>query len=62
MIEKEIVTLLNKISKQLDDISSVQDEIKEEIQGLYSDLRSFQESTLKIIEDQTINPPANPLH
>lgn len=50
MLENQILQLLKKISQQLEDISSVQHEIKSEIAALYRHLLVLEESTLKNLE------------
>ena len=45
MMENEILKLLRKISRQLEDISRSQDRIKGEIRLLHNELMSFQEQT-----------------
>ena len=51
-MQKEIIKLLQKISRQLEEISSVQDTINMEIRDLYADLVEFRSHTLKNLEKQ----------
>lgn len=55
MLETEIIKLLNKISKQLEEIALSQSEIKSDVKTLYGELREFQEYTLKFLEDKIAN-------
>ncbi len=50
MLEKEIIQLLQKISKQLEDISAVQNEIKRETGTLYQHLLELEEVTIHNLE------------
>lgn len=45
MLENEIIKLLRKISRQLEEISRSQERIKGEIRLLHDELLSFQEQT-----------------
>lgn len=45
MLENEIIKLLRKISRQLEEISRSQERIKGEIRLLHNELLSFQEQT-----------------
>ena len=56
MIQNQILKLLQKISAQLDDISSTQGEIREEILLLHGELLRFQEFTTKIEESLAKSP------
>ncbi|MBI2340175.1 MAG: hypothetical protein HYU99_07425 [Deltaproteobacteria bacterium] len=51
-MEKEIIKLLQKISRQLEEISRVQDDIRGEIGDLYTDLVEFRQNTLANFEKQ----------
>lgn len=50
MLEKEILKLLQKISKQLEDISEVQNDIKRETGALYQHLLELEEVTIHNLE------------
>ncbi len=52
MLEKEILKVLNRVSLQLETISQVQNEIKEEITSLYKHLLELREHTLKNLEER----------
>lgn len=51
-MQKEIIKLLQKISRQLEEIALVQDTINVEIRDLYADLVEFRSHTLKNLEEQ----------
>lgn len=57
MLENQIIMLLKKISQQLEDISSVQHEIKSEIAALYRHLLVLEESTLRNLEARIPKSP-----
>ncbi|MDO8520179.1 MAG: hypothetical protein Q7T11_08475 [Deltaproteobacteria bacterium] len=57
MIQQEILKLLQKISAQLDDISTAQGEIKDEIFLLHREFLRFQEHTLKNLESSLAKSP-----
>jgi hypothetical protein len=51
MLEKEILKLLRRISRQLEEIAATQEGIRAEMIELHSEFAEFQQQTLKNLEE-----------
>lgn len=59
MLALQILKMLQKISRQLEEVATAQQEIKEEILLLHEEFAEFQANTLRRLEEQVIRAGAD---